>query len=72
MCLPKTPKVVTPKPAPPPPEKPPEMLEDAVDSTASQLKKKKRGAKGQLGRGNSGVQVASSTGGSGLTINKTA
>jgi|TARA_R100000951_G_scaffold23268_2_gene19431 hypothetical protein len=70
MCLPSTPKVVTPKPAPPPPEKPPEMLEDAVDSTASQLKKKKRGAKGQLGRGKSGVQTSGGAAGSGLTINK--
>lgn len=46
------------------------MLEDAVDSTASQLKKKKRGAKGQLGRGKSGVQTSGGAAGSGLTINK--
>ena len=39
---------------PPPPEKPPSELEDAVDSNATALKRKARGAKGVLGRGKVG------------------
>ncbi len=43
---------------PPPPEKAPAELEDAVDSTATQLKKKKRGAKGAFGKKTSAAQYA--------------
>ena len=60
MCM-KSPKPPAPVPTvtpPPPPEKPPSELEDAVDSNATALKKKARGAKGQLGRGSSGTQIA--------------
>jgi len=55
---------------PPPPEKAPSELEDAVDSNAVSLKKKRKGAKGSLGRGNSGAQYKGAASGSGLTINK--
>ena len=60
MCMksqeqPKPIPTVTP---PPPPEKPPSELEDAVDSNATALKKKAKGAKGQLGRGKAGTQIA--------------
>ena len=71
MCIPspKTPKAPPPPPpAPPPPEKPPEALEDAVDSNATGLKKKKMGARGRLGRGKSGVQTKGSAAGTGLKI----
>jgi len=54
--------------APPPPERAPSELEDAVDSNATTLKKKKRGAKGVLGRGSSGTQVAGAAAGAGLNI----
>ena len=59
--------IVTP---PPPPEKPPSELEDAVDSNATALKKKSKGAAGELGRGTSGAQVAkaASSSTSGLKI----
>tara|TARA_E500000331_G_scaffold268335_1_gene259674 strand:+ start:1040 stop:1273 length:234 start_codon:yes stop_codon:yes gene_type:complete len=72
MCI--APKVKTPPPpppppaAPPPPEKPPEALEDAIDSNATGLKKKKMGARGRLGRGKSGVQTKGSAAGAGLKI----
>lgn len=72
MCL-STPKAPPPPPtvaAPPPPEKAPAELEDAVDSNATALKKKRRGAKGQLGRGSSGAQYKGSGSGSGLSIKK--
>lgn len=72
MCL-STPKAPSPPPtvaAPPPPEKAPAELEDAVDSNATALKKKRRGAKGQLGRGSSGAQYKGSSSGSGLKIKK--
>lgn len=66
MCF-KAPDIKMPPPppappkAPPPPEKPPEVLEDAVDSTATALKKKAAGTK-RLRRGNkSGMQIAKST-----------
>lgn len=55
---------------PPPPEKAPSELENAVDSNATALKKKKRGAKGSLGRGFSGAQVKGSASGTGLKIGK--
>ena len=62
MCIFRTPKAPAPAPpppkAPPPPEKTPEALENAMDSNAELLKKKKKGARGQLGRGRSGLQVA--------------
>jgi len=72
MCL-SSPKAPPPPPtvvAPPPPEKAPAELEDAVDSNASALKKKRKGAKGQLGRGSSGAQYKGSGSGSGLSIKK--
>lgn len=66
MCF-KAPDVKMPPPpppppqAPPPPEKPPEVLEDAVDSTATALKKQSAGTK-RLRRGNkSGMQIGKST-----------
>ena len=67
-----SPKPPPPKPTiapPPPPEKPPEELENAVDSNATQLKKKKKGAKGAFGA-NTGAQYSGSASGSGLTIKK--
>lgn len=68
MCLPKTPKA-PPTPAPTPaPNQAPDEIANAVDSNATQMKKKRMGKK-KLRRG-SGVQVAST--GSGLTINKVA
>lgn len=72
MCMFKTPKV-TQKPtvvAPPPPEKAPAELENAVDSNATGLQKKKRGAKKVLGRGSSGAQYKGTGSGTGLKINK--
>ena len=72
MCL-SSPKAPPPPPtvvAPPPPEKAPAELEDGVDSNATALKKKRRGAKGQLGRGSSGAQYKGSGSGSGLSIKK--
>lgn len=57
-----------PAPPPPPPEKPPEALEDAVDSNATALRKKKKGTKDKLGRGATGVQTAGKAT-SGLGIN---
>lgn len=68
MCLstpkpPKPPKTVTP---PPPPAAAPSELENAVDSNATQLKKKKKGAKGAFG--STGTQYSGSASGSGLTI----
>jgi hypothetical protein len=72
MCL-SSPKAPPPPPtvvAPPPPEKAPAELEDAVDSNATALKKKRKGAKGQLGRGSSGAQYKGSGSGSGLSIKK--
>lgn len=71
MCLstpkpPPPPKTVAP---PPPPEKPPAELENAVDSNATQLKKKKKGAKGAFGA-NTGAQYSGGASGSGLTINQ--
>lgn len=72
MCL-STPKAPPPPPtvvAPPPPEKAPAELENAVDSNATALKKKRKGARGQLGRGSSGAQYKGSSSGTGLTIKK--
>ena len=72
MCL-SSPKAPPPPPtvvAPPPPEKAPAELEDAVDSNATALKKKRKGAKGRLGRGSSGAQYKGSGSGSGLSIKK--
>jgi len=71
MCM--SQKAPAPKPTvapPPPPEKAPSELEDAVDSNATALKKKKKGAKGRLGRGVSGAQVKGQASGSGLKIGK--
>lgn len=55
---------------PPPPERAPSELENAVDSNANQLQKKKKGAKGRLGRGISGAQVKGQASGTGLKIGK--
>ena len=69
MCM-KTPKPQAPPPTvtpPPPPEKPPSELEDAVDSNATALKKKAKGAKGALGRGKAGTQIASAVKASGYS-----
>lgn len=71
MCM--SQKAPAPKPtvaAPPPPERAPAELENAVDSNANQLQKKKKGAKGRLGRGISGAQVKGQASGSGLKIGK--
>ena len=60
MCM-KSPRPVAPPPTPappPPPEKPPSELEDAVDSNATALKRKRSGVKGALGRGKAGAQIA--------------
>ena len=70
MCLPKTPKAPPPTKAPPAPNQAPDEIENAVDSNATQMNKKRLGKK-KLRRG-AGVQVASSSQGSGLKINKTA
>lgn len=74
MCLStKTPKAPPPAPtvtAPPPPEKPPAELEDAVDSNATLLRKKKAGTRGAFGRGTASAQYKGASSGSGLTINK--
>lgn len=69
MCM-SAPKPPPPKPTiapPPPPEAAPSELANAVDSNATALKKKKKGAKGMLGRGSSGAQVKGASG-TGLTI----
>jgi len=68
MCLPKTPKAPKPSAPPPAPNQAPDEIENAVDSNATQMKKKRMGRK-KLRRG-AGMQVASSSQGSGLTINK--
>tara|TARA_R100000655_G_scaffold58819_1_gene97231 strand:+ start:2309 stop:2515 length:207 start_codon:yes stop_codon:yes gene_type:complete len=68
MCLPKTPKAPPVPKAPPPPQEAPDEIESAVDSNATQMKKRRLGRK-KLRRG-AGMQVASSAQGSGLTINK--
>lgn len=60
MCM-SAPKPPPPKPTiapPPPPEAAPSELGNAVDSATTSLQKKKKGAKGQLGRGKTGAQVA--------------
>ena len=72
MCM-STPKPPPPKPsvkAPPPPQAAPSELENAVDSNATMLKKKKKGAKGAFGTTSSGTQYSGGASGSGLTINK--
>ena len=60
MCMksPPAPKPTIAPPPPPPPAKAPAELEDAVDSNAALRKKKSKGAKGMLGRGKVGAQVA--------------
>jgi len=66
----KSPKVVQ-KPtvaAPPPPEAAPSELENAVDSNAGMLKKKKKGAKGAFGKGGAAAQYAGSAAKTGLKI----
>ncbi len=70
MCLPKTPKAPKPPAPPPAPNQAPDEIANAVDSNAEQQKKKRSGKK-KLRRG-TGVQVAASSQGSGLKINKTA
>ena len=55
---------------PPPPEKAPSELEDAVDSNATALRRKKKGAKGRLGRGVASAQVKGQASGTGLKIGK--
>jgi hypothetical protein len=72
MCL-STPKAPPPKPTiapPPPPEKAPAELENAVDSNANLLTKKKKGAKGAFGKGTASAQYSGKASGSGLSINK--
>ena len=72
MCM-STPKAPPPKPTrapPPPPEKAPAELESAVDTGAANLRKKKKGPRGVLGRGASGTQVKGMASGSGLNIGK--
>jgi hypothetical protein len=72
MCM-SSPKAPPPAPTvapPPPPEKAPAELENAVDSNATALKKRKKGAKGVLGRGASGTQVTGTPSGTGLKIGK--
>ncbi len=68
MCMPKAPKAPKPPAPPPAPNQAPDEIESAVDSNATQMKKKRLGKK-KLRRG-AGMQVASSSQGSGLTINK--
>ena len=73
MCITIGSKAPTQKPtitAPPPPERAPAELENAVDSNANTLQKKKKGAKGRLGRGIAGAQVKGQASGSGLKIGK--
>lgn len=70
MCLPKTPKAPKPSAQPPAPNQAPDEIENAVDSNATQMRKNRLG-KRKLRRG-AGMQVASSSQGSGLKINKTA
>ena len=73
MCMSMKAPSVTQKPtvkAPPPPEAAPAELENAVDSNATTLNKKKSGAKGILGRGSSGSQYKGSAAGMGLKISK--
>lgn len=73
MCISmKSPRVVN-KPsvsAPPPPEKPPAELENAVDSNATMLQKRKKGARGAFGKSNVGTQYSGSASGTGLKITK--
>jgi len=72
MCL-STPKAPPPPPtvvAPPPPEAAPSELANAVDSNATGLKKRRKGAKSTLGRGSSGAQYKGSGSGTGLKISK--
>ncbi len=75
MCL-SSPKAPPPKPpptivAPPPPEKAPAELENAVDSNATTLNKKRKGSKQLRRSNNTGANYAGqSSGGSGLTIKK--
>lgn len=57
--------------APPPPEKAPSELEDAVDSNATLIKKKRSGTKQLRRKNNTGTNYQGTpSGGSGLTINK--
>ena len=74
MCMstPKAPKTPEPPAPPPPAAVAPKEIENAVDSTAEQRKKKRSGSK-QLRRGSTGVQAGgkeSASTGSGLTIKK--
>lgn len=71
MCFPRQQKTVQ-KPTvapPPPPEAAPEELEDAVDSNATMIRKKRSGSK-QLRRTNTGTNYKGNASGAGLTINK--
>ena len=71
MCISmKAPKIKKPDTIapPPPPEEAPSELADAVDTNANTLKKKKKGAKGRLGRGISGARVKGQASGTGLKI----
>ena len=70
MSSPKAPPPAPTVAPPPPPEKAPAELENAVDSNATALKKRKKGAKGVLGRGASGTQVTGAPSGTGLKIGK--
>ncbi len=73
MCMFKTPKIPAPKPTvapPPPPEAAPAEFENAVDSNANLLQKKKKGAKGAFGKLAVGAQYKGSKSGTGLKITK--
>ena len=73
MCMFKTPKMPAAQKlikAPPPPKASPSEIENAVDSNANLLSKKKKGTKGAFGKKLLGAQYSGQGSGSGLTINK--
>ena len=73
MCISLGAKAAAPKPTiapPPPPEKAPAELENAVDSNANILQKKKKGARGAFGKGAASAQYSGTASGTGLKISK--
>ena len=68
MCMSK-PDIPKPPPEAPAANQAPDEIVNAVDSTAEERKKKRKGSK-QLSRGNSGVQSSGGAAGQGLTINQ--
>ena len=71
MCMFSSGSAPAPKPTiapPPPPEKAPAELENAVDSTATQLAKKKKGGRGAFGKKTSSAQYAGTAAKTGLKI----